>query len=81
MNVTMTPAAEKFIRRMLRWCIKSDSELQALRADFLEWTGGFEPETDEQIATYLEGSMAVDIDPGEARDALRGWMRAAAISR
>lgn len=59
----------------------SDSELQALRADFLEWTGGFEPETDEQIATYIDGSMAADVDPSEAREALREWMRAAAISR
>jgi hypothetical protein len=60
--------------------IMSDSELQALKADFLEWTGGFEPETEDDIAVYVETAMAFDSNPLEVREALREWMREAATS-
>jgi hypothetical protein len=50
------------------------TEIEALKADFLEWTGGFNPETDEDIEVYIETSMPLDIDDDEARDILRNWM-------
>lgn len=46
-----------------------------LKADFLEWTGGFTPETDEQIATYIRSSMPLDIDDADAAQILQQWMR------
>lgn len=42
--------------------------------DFLEWSGGFEPEDDEQIETYLELSVSSDVDEARVRDVLRAWM-------
>ena len=60
--------------------IMSDSELKLLKADFLEWTGGFEPETEEDIAAYVDTSMPFDLKPEEAREALRKWMRLTATS-
>jgi hypothetical protein len=58
----------------------SNLELQSLKSDFLEWTGGFEPETEDDIAAYVNTSMPLDLDPAEARDALREWMQAATTS-
>jgi hypothetical protein len=60
--------------------IMADSELQSFRADFLQWTGGFEPETEDDIAVYVGTSVPLDLNPEEARDVLRECMRAAAIS-
>jgi hypothetical protein len=59
--------------------IMSDSELKLPR--LLEWTGGFEPETEEDITTYVETSMPFDLKPEEAREALREWMRMTTTSR
>lgn len=56
----------------------SDSELQSLKADFLRWTGGFEPETEDDITTYIEASMPFVLSGDDARIALREWMREAA---
>jgi len=57
----------------------SDSELQSLKADFLEWTGGFEPESEEDISTYVDASMPFAIDATEAIEALRAWMREVSV--
>ena len=51
------------------------AQLESLKADFLQWTGGFEPESDEDIATYTTVSMPYDFDEVEAGQALRHWMR------
>lgn len=42
--------------------------------DFLEWSGGFPPEDDEQIETYLELSASSDDDEVKVRDVLRAWL-------
>jgi len=52
----------------------SDTQLASLTADFLEWTGGFAPETNEDIETYIATSMPSGISDGDARSALRQWM-------
>jgi hypothetical protein len=54
------------------------AELDALKQDYLEWTGGFSPETEEDIRTYVESSMPFDLDHNEATEALRLWMQAEA---
>ena len=53
--------------------------IESLKADFLEWTGGFEPESDEQVATYVATSMPFDLDPDEATEALQGWRTVASL--
>jgi hypothetical protein len=55
----------------------TDTNTDALKADFLEWTGGFEPECVEDIDTYIAASMPFDIPADEARAALQQWMREA----
>jgi hypothetical protein len=46
-----------------------------LRADFASWSGGFEPESEQQIDEYIEGSLGVDLDADEARMDLMLWMQ------
>lgn len=54
------------------------ADFDALKADFLEWTGGFEPESDAHVEVYLSASMPLALDEEVARTALRSWMRRAA---
>lgn len=49
-------------------------QLESLKADFLQWTGGFEPETDKDIAAYISTSMPFDLDEDDTRRALEQWM-------
>ena len=56
-----------------------DMTIERLKGDFLEWTGGFEPETDEQITTYVATSMPFDLDPNEATGALQEWRKLASL--
>jgi hypothetical protein len=57
----------------------SESELQSLKADFLAWTGGFEPESEDDISSYIETSMPFTLDAVEAAEVLRAWMREVAV--
>ncbi|MFA7236586.1 MAG: hypothetical protein WC058_06965 [Phycisphaeraceae bacterium] len=50
------------------------NNLQNLQVDFLEWTGGFEPECVEDIETYIAASMPFDIPDETARKAMIRWM-------
>ena len=54
-------------------------QIESLKADFLEWTGGFEPETDGDIATYVGASMPFDFDAAEAAEVLRRWRAGASV--
>src|SRR5262245_57917169 len=45
-----------------------------LQKDFLSWTGGFPPETEEQIAIYADFSMPQQFDENEGRSFLREWI-------
>lgn len=51
--------------------------IESLRSSFLAWSGGFPPESAEQVTVYVDYARDVDIDPDEARDALLEWMQAA----
>ena len=50
------------------------SMIDDLKDDYLQWTGGFTPDTDNEISVYLESARPADTDPGEARSILRRWM-------
>ena len=54
-------------------------QIESLKADFLEWTGGFEPETDGDIAAYVSASMPFDFDAAEATEVLRRWRAGASV--
>src|SRR5256885_1726440 len=50
-----------------------------LRKDFEDWSGGFPPESKEQISVYVENALDVDTNPDQARSWLLtqigGWSR------
>jgi len=45
-----------------------------IKADFEEWSGGFPPESDDQITVYVENTLPADVDESAARQFLREWM-------
>jgi hypothetical protein len=53
----------------------TSDQLIALKDDFLSWTGGFEPESSEQITAYAAYSMPYDLKENEAIKALLDWMQ------
>lgn len=52
-------------------------QAEALRIDFLAWTGGFPPESREQITAYILTAMPYDIEDEGARMVLASWREAA----
>ena len=48
--------------------------IDQLEQDFLAWSGGFPPDSEQQIYVYLETALPYQADEQEARDALRNWM-------
>lgn len=49
-------------------------QLAALKADYLTWSGGFEPETPEDVSTYADATMDVNLNRDDAVAALTEWM-------
>jgi hypothetical protein len=53
-------------------------ELEALiKRDFEEWSGGFPPESPEQIQVYVDAARPGDTDEDAVRSILRTWMNQA----
>jgi hypothetical protein len=46
-----------------------------LKANFLEWSGGFPPESPAQVTVYIDYAMSAHEDPDVARDVLLEWMQ------
>jgi hypothetical protein len=46
-----------------------------LKADFLSWSGGFPPDSPEQVTVYIDYALAADADPEAARGLLLEWMQ------
>jgi hypothetical protein len=46
---------------------------QALAKDFMEWSGGFPPESDHQITVYLDYALPAGFDRQEANEFLTDW--------
>lgn len=44
-----------------------------LRADYLEWTGGFSPASAAEIEMYLTFAVDASLPEGEVRASLRRW--------
>lgn len=62
------------IDRLIQFAM-TPAQIELLKEDFLEWTGGFEPESEEDVETYVMSSITVELDPAEARQVLTDWMR------
>ena len=52
-------------------------QLAALKADYLKWSGGDEPETARDIFVYAEAAMDVNLNRDDAVAALTEWMHIA----
>lgn len=46
----------------------------SIHEDFLTWSGGFPPESDAQIAMFVETAISADADPEVVRQFLAVWM-------
>jgi hypothetical protein len=45
-----------------------------VQKDFEAWSGGFPPESDDQITVYIDYALPKGNDPEEVRAFLRNWM-------
>lgn len=45
-----------------------------IRADFLQWSGGFEPDSPEQITVYVDYARHADRDAEYVRRVLTAWL-------
>jgi hypothetical protein len=49
--------------------------VEAVREDFLEWSGGFPPDSEQMIFIFMEYALSSDVDDCErVRQMLRDWM-------
>jgi hypothetical protein len=49
-------------------------QTEALRRHFLEWSGGFEPESKYQITVYIDYARDSRLDQDEVRVVLENYM-------
>ena len=47
-----------------------------IRRDYLEWSGGFPPETQEDVQLYVEVASSRDDDDADVIQVLNEWMNA-----
>jgi len=52
----------------------NETKRQELIEDFLQWSGGFPPESEHQITVYIDYALKPEFNPTEAREALVDWM-------
>jgi hypothetical protein len=51
-------------------------QLDKLKEDFLTWSGGWPPESEDQITVYVDYAMNTSLNESEVRWALRELMNA-----
>jgi hypothetical protein len=54
----------------------TEEQTEKVKRHFLEWSGGFEPETEYQIIVYVDYARLSDVDRDETLECLEGWMLA-----
>jgi hypothetical protein len=47
---------------------------RAVREDFLNWSGGFPPESGQHIWVYVEAARPIDTDAWEVSTLLHEWL-------
>ncbi len=52
----------------------------SIRSEFEEWSGGFPPESEEQIFIYVNYAMANDLEERVVLQVLRAWMEQETLS-
>ena len=54
--------------------IMTSEQIESLKRHFLEWSGGFEPDSKHQITVYVDDAHDSDLDENEVRRELIDWM-------
>jgi hypothetical protein len=55
--------------------VPQDTDLEKIiKPDFEEWSGGFPPESPDQIQVYIDAARPSDTDAEEVRALLTQWM-------
>jgi hypothetical protein len=52
-----------------------------IKTDFLQWSGGFEPDSAEQITVYVDYARHIETDEEYVRRVLTGWIEEQATPR
>ncbi|HET6248169.1 MAG TPA: hypothetical protein VFE47_10770 [Tepidisphaeraceae bacterium] len=52
----------------------TQSQIESLKAHFLEWSGGFEPESEHQITVYVDYAANCNLDRDDVRRILEEWL-------
>ncbi len=47
----------------------------SFKEDFQAWSGGFPPDSEQQIFIYMEYAYGTEADADEVREMLRKWMQ------
>ena len=50
------------------------SMAESIKSDFLEWSGGFPPESEDQITVYVDYADPSGQGTEDVRRTLRAWM-------
>lgn len=54
--------------------VMTPEQIESLKSHFQEWSGGFPPESPDQVTVYVDYARDSDLDPDETREVLLGWM-------
>jgi hypothetical protein len=46
-----------------------------VKENFLAWSGGFPPDSEQQIFIYMEYAYGTEADADDVREMLRNWMQ------
>jgi hypothetical protein len=67
---------------LILWKNKMDKQTSEgkVRSDFEDWSGGFPPESEQQIYVYITTAISDEFDDSFVLDALRSWMEAEALA-
>ena len=49
-------------------------QIERVKRHFLEWSGGFEPDSEHQITVYVDYARDARLDREEVRQLLEDWM-------
>jgi hypothetical protein len=53
----------------------NEQNAAAIKADFAEWSGGFPPESPEQVTVYIDYACPNTADSTLIREILLAWMQ------
>jgi hypothetical protein len=52
----------------------TNEQIEKLKRHFLEWSGGFEPESEHQITVYVDYARDSRLNRDEVRHVLEDWI-------